>query len=477
MRATTRLRQLLNAPGIIVAPGAYDGFSARLIEAAGFRCVYMTGAGTAASHLGQPDLGLATLTEMANHAGHLASCVSLPVVADADTGYGNVLNVVRTVREYEKAGVAGLHIEDQVAPKKCGHIAGKQVIPTEEFCDKIRAASEYRTDPDFVIIARTDARAVTSLEDAIDRGNRYAQAGADLIFFEAPQTEDEIRRVAREIKAPLLANMVIGGKTPAIKVAELERLGFKMVIFPAVCMAAAVPAMEKSLAFLKETGPTGSRARAGPDGHLPPGGLRLVARHRGEVRGAVMAPLGNADMPTMFEKIWDRHVVAEGPGGQSLLYIDRHLLHEGATHAFARLEQGGARRCAGPAGLRRHRRPLRAHRAGIAGPSPTPRSAAWWRTSAAPRASRASRSSGRGEPRQGIVHVIGPEQGLTQPGIILVCGDSHTATHGAFGALAFGIGSTEVEHVLATQCLWQRRPKVMRITVTGARPRASRPRT
>src|SRR6266404_4113663 len=242
MRATTRLRQMLNAPGIIVAPGAYDGFSARLIEAAGFQAVYMTGAGTAASHLGQPDLGLATLTEMANHAGHLASAVSLPVIADADTGYGNALNVVRTVREYEKAGVAGLHIEDQ------------QVIPTEEFCDKIRAASEYRTDPDFVIIARTDARAVTSLDDAIDRGNRYAAAGADVIFFEAPQTEDEIRRVAREIKAPLLANMVIGGKTPAIKVAELERIGFKMVIFPAVCMAAAVPAMEKSLAYLKEHG-------------------------------------------------------------------------------------------------------------------------------------------------------------------------------------------------------------------------------
>ena len=132
------------------------------------------------------------------------------MIADADTGYGNALNVVRTVREYEKAGVAGLHIEDQVSPKKCGHIAGKQVIPTEEFCDKIRAASEYRTDPDFVIIARTDARAVTSLEDAIDRGNRYAQAGADLIFFEAPQTEDEIRRVAREIKAlPGIERMVL----------------------------------------------------------------------------------------------------------------------------------------------------------------------------------------------------------------------------------------------------------------------------
>ena len=242
MRPSTRLRQMLKEPGIIVAPGAYDGFSARLIEAAGFRCVYMTGAGTAASHLGLPDLG------------HLASCVSLPVIADADTGYGNVLNVVRTVREYERAGVAGLHMEDQVAPKKCGHIAGKQIIPTQEFCDKIRAASEYRTDPDFVIIARTDARAVTSLDDAIDRGNRAAEAGADVIFIEAPQTEDEIQRVAREVKAPLLANMVQGGKTPAVKIPELERIGFKIVIFPAVCMAAAVPAMEQALESLKSTG-------------------------------------------------------------------------------------------------------------------------------------------------------------------------------------------------------------------------------
>lgn len=254
MRASTRLRQMLKAPGIIVAPGAYDGFSARLIEAAGFEAVYMTGAGTAASHLGQPDLGLATLTEMAAHAAHLASCVSLPLIADADTGYGNVLNVVRTVREYEKAGVAGLHIEDQVAPKKCGHIAGKQVIPTEEFCDKIRAACEYRTDPDLVIIARTDARAVTGLDDAIDRGNRYARAGADMIFFEAPQTVEEVERVAREIEAPLVANMVAGGKTPALKVSEFERLGFRMAIFPAVCMAAAVPAIERALAYLRENG-------------------------------------------------------------------------------------------------------------------------------------------------------------------------------------------------------------------------------
>jgi carboxyvinyl-carboxyphosphonate phosphorylmutase len=254
MRVTSRLRHMLEAPGIIVAPGAYDGFSARLIEAAGFQAVYMTGAGTAASHLGQPDLGLATLTEMAAHAGHLASCVSLPLIADADTGYGNVLNVVRTVGEYERAGAAGLHLEDQVAPKKCGHIAGKQVVPAKEFADKIRAAAEYRTDPDFVIIARTDARAVTSLDDAIERANLYAEAGADVIFVEAPQTEDEIHRVAREVKAPLLANMVQGGRTPALKAVELEQLGFKIVIFPAVCMAAAVTAIEGALARLKESG-------------------------------------------------------------------------------------------------------------------------------------------------------------------------------------------------------------------------------
>jgi 2,3-dimethylmalate lyase len=252
MRMTTRLRRMLEAPGIVVAPGAYDGFSARLVEAAGFPAVYMTGAGTAASHLGQPDLGLTTLTEMATHAAHLTACCSVPLIADADTGYGNVLNVVRTVREYERAGVAGLHLEDQVAPKKCGHIAGKQVIPAREFADKIRAAAEYRTDPDLVIIARTDARAVTSLDDAIERGNLYAEAGADVIFVEAPETEDEIQRVAREVRAPLLANMVQGGRTPPVKISELERLGFKIVIFPAVCMAAAVPAMERALALLKE---------------------------------------------------------------------------------------------------------------------------------------------------------------------------------------------------------------------------------
>jgi carboxyvinyl-carboxyphosphonate phosphorylmutase len=245
---------MLQAPGIIVAPGAYDGLSARLIERQGFKAVYMTGAGTAASVLGQPDLGLTTLSEMTTHAANIASCVSVPVIADADTGYGNPLNVIRTVREYERAGVAGIHLEDQVFPKKCGHIAGKAVIPMKECAEKIRAAAENRTDPDFVIIARTDARAVNGIDDAIERGLRYREAGADVIFVEAPTNREEIERVAREIKAPLLSNQVPGGKTPGLTAIELEKLGYKIVIFPVVSLMAATLAIEKALAQLKETG-------------------------------------------------------------------------------------------------------------------------------------------------------------------------------------------------------------------------------
>lgn len=254
MRATTTLRRMLNEPGIIVAPGAYDGISARLIERHGFKAVYMTGAGTAASALGQADLGLTTLTEMATHAAHIAGCISLPLIADADTGYGNPLNVIRTVREYERAGVAALHLEDQVFPKKCGHIAGKAVIPMREFAEKIRAAAENRTDPDFIIIARTDARAVNGIDDAIERGLCYREAGADVIFVEAPTSREEIERVAREIKAPLLSNQVPGGKTPGLTVMELEKLGYKMVIFPVVSLMAATLAIESALTKLKEHG-------------------------------------------------------------------------------------------------------------------------------------------------------------------------------------------------------------------------------
>ncbi|MGE4096093.1 MAG: oxaloacetate decarboxylase [Candidatus Binatia bacterium] len=254
MRTTTRLRKMLEDPGIIVAPGAYDGISARLIEKHGFHAVYMTGAGTAASVLGQPDLGLTTMTEMVTHAGHLASCIAIPLIADADTGYGNPLNVIRTIREYERAGVAGCHLEDQVFPKKCGHIAGKAVIPAKEFAEKIRAAAENRTDPDFVIIARTDARAVNGIDDAIERGLLYREAGADVIFVEAPTSTEEIMRIAQEIKAPLLSNQVAGGKTPPLTVKELETLGYKIVLFPVMTLMAATLAIEGALVNLQKQG-------------------------------------------------------------------------------------------------------------------------------------------------------------------------------------------------------------------------------
>ena len=182
-----RLRELMAQPSTLVAPGAYDGISARLIEAAGFQALYRTGGGTSASYLGHPDLGLLTLTEMVDHARRIAASVRIPVIADADTGYGNALNVIRTVHEFERAGVAGIHLEDQVFPKRCGFLRGKAVIPREEFVTKIKAAVSERLSDDFVIIARTDARAVEGLDAAIERCKYYADAGADALFFEAPE--------------------------------------------------------------------------------------------------------------------------------------------------------------------------------------------------------------------------------------------------------------------------------------------------
>src|SRR5213080_5354161 len=199
MRATTCLRELLAGPDLLVAPGAYDALSARLIAQAGFSAVYMTGFGTAASVLGQPDVGLLTMSEMVSRAAALAAIVGdRPLIADADTGYGNPINVRRTVREYERAGVAAVHIEDQVWPKKCGHMEGKQVIPVDEMVQKVRAAVEARQDPDLVIIARTDANAVHGLEDAIHRGKAYHEAGADVIFIEAPRSMTELRSIKQK---------------------------------------------------------------------------------------------------------------------------------------------------------------------------------------------------------------------------------------------------------------------------------------
>ena len=254
MRVTTRLRELLADPGLIVAPGAYDALSARLIAQAGFSVVYMTGFGTAASVLGQPDVGLLTMSEMVSRAAALAAVVGdLPLIADADTGYGNPINVRRTIHEYERAGVAGLHIEDQVWPKKCGHLEGKQVIPMDEMVQKIRAAIDARQDPDFVIIARTDANAVYGLEDAIQRGQAYREAGADVIFIEAPRSIEELSTIAQAFPGmPLLFNWAESGKTPALSLDEIRTLGYKLVLFPVSMLFTATRAMLDLLEVFKQ---------------------------------------------------------------------------------------------------------------------------------------------------------------------------------------------------------------------------------
>jgi carboxyvinyl-carboxyphosphonate phosphorylmutase len=250
-----RLRELLDAGGTIVAPGAFDPLAARLVEGAGFPAVYMTGFGTSAALLGRPDVGLLTMTEMAGNAGRIADCVDIPVIADADTGYGNALNVIRTIQAYEAAGVAAVHIEDQVAPKKCGHMEGKLVIPAEEMAQKIRAAAEARAQPEFMIIARTDARAVEGLEAALDRARLYQQAGADALFIEALTTEQEAAEAARAFPdVPLLFNWAEGGKTPPLSLDRLRQLGYRIVIFPISTLLAATAAMRRVLADIAQAG-------------------------------------------------------------------------------------------------------------------------------------------------------------------------------------------------------------------------------
>jgi 2-methylisocitrate lyase-like PEP mutase family enzyme len=250
----TSLRELLQRPEPVLAPGAYDALSARLIEAGGFPAVYMTGFGTAASLLGRPDVGLLGMSEMVANAHRIVEAVSVPVIADADTGYGNPINVVRTVHEYEQAGVAAIHIEDQLAPKKCGHMEGKQLVPADEMVAKLRAAVAARRS-DLVLIARTDARAVEGLEQALDRARRYRDAGADVIFFEAPQTEVEIETVARQLEdVPLLFNWAEGGKTPPVSYQYLRELGFRIIIFPIGALLAATRGIRELLAVIQSDG-------------------------------------------------------------------------------------------------------------------------------------------------------------------------------------------------------------------------------
>jgi methylisocitrate lyase len=255
MDATTHLRELIEAEDILPVMGAYDALSASLVEQAGGDAVYMSGSSVATSVHGYPDVGLTTMTEMADRARQMATAVDIPVFCDADTGYGNPLNVRRTVEEYETAGVAGLHIEDQTFPKKCGHFEDKDVIPTEEMVQKLRAATDAREDDDFTIIARTDARAVHGFDDAVARSRAYVDAGADVLFFEAPTDEDELRKVGDAFDdVPLLANMTEGGKTPLYSAAEFADFGFDVVIYPATAFKAAAKAMQDVYAEIAETG-------------------------------------------------------------------------------------------------------------------------------------------------------------------------------------------------------------------------------
>ena len=239
--------------GMVSAPGAYDCITARAIERAGFDAVYMTGSGTAAT-LGYPDYGLVTMSEMADNAGRIATATRLPVIADADTGYGNELNAIRTVREYEKRGVAGIHIEDQGFPKKCGHLEDKVIAPIDDYVAKIRAAVSAKADRDFLIIARTDSRAVLGFEEAIKRANLAIEAGADMAFVEAPQSLEEVTAVPRLVKGPCLLNMVWRGKTPDLSLAEAEKIGYKLMILPGLLSRTVVGACDAALRDLKAQG-------------------------------------------------------------------------------------------------------------------------------------------------------------------------------------------------------------------------------
>src|SRR5215207_6451041 len=248
-----RLRELLAGDALVIAPGAYDCLTARIVEQAGFPAVYMTVAGTAAS-LGYPDYGLLTMSEMAQNAARIAAAVDVPVIADADTGFGNELNVVRTVREYGAAGVAALHIEDQVFPKRCGHLDDKAVIAADEFVSRVRAAAENRVDADLVLIARTDACAMLGFDEAVERANRALEAGADVAFIEAPQTLEQVAEVPRRVQGPCLLNVVAGGKTPNVGLDRAAELGYRLAIVPVLLLAAVLAAGDAALTELAATG-------------------------------------------------------------------------------------------------------------------------------------------------------------------------------------------------------------------------------
>jgi 2,3-dimethylmalate lyase len=256
MRKTTLFKKLVMDPEILILPGAYDGLSAKIIEQTGFKAVTFGGYPASGSLLAKPDVSLLTVTEMVNQARYILEAVDIPLFVDADTGHGNVINVARTVKEFERIGVAGLFIEDQVFPKRCGHMEGKQVITTEEMVAKIKAAVDARIDEDLVLMARTDSLAVYGIEEAIERGNRYAEAGADIIFIEAPQSMEDMKKVCREVKAPTSANMVEGGKTPILTAKELQDIGYSIATFPLSAIYAAAYGVRSAMDSLIKSGST-----------------------------------------------------------------------------------------------------------------------------------------------------------------------------------------------------------------------------
>ena len=256
MNPRQALKQLLQRDQLLVAPGCFDGLSARLVEEAGFEAAYLSG-GAVARSMGIPDIGLVTMSEVIERAAQVASAVKIPIIADADTGYGNAINLVRTVREFERTGVAAIHIEDQITPKRCGHLDGKEVIPLAEMQAKLAAAIASRIDPDFCLIGRTDARGVLGLDEAIERGRAFAKLGIDVVFIEAPQSEAELEAIPQALPdIPLLVNVFKGGKTPMVPVARLQQMGYRIAIYPSETQRAGIYAMRMALRLLKREGTT-----------------------------------------------------------------------------------------------------------------------------------------------------------------------------------------------------------------------------
>ena len=258
MNTRQTLKQLLKRNKLLVAPGCFDGLSARLVQEAGFEAAYLSG-GAVARSMGIPDIGLVTMSESIERAVQVVSAINIPIIADADTGYGNAVNLVRSVREFERAGVAAIHIEDQITPKRCGHLDGKEVISLGEMELKLKAALAARSDPDFCIIARTDARGVNGFDDAVTRANAFAQLGVDAIFLEAPQSEEELAEIPKRVpNIPLLVNVFKGGKTPMLPMERLEKMGYRIAIYPSETQRAAIHAMRTALGTLKREGTTES---------------------------------------------------------------------------------------------------------------------------------------------------------------------------------------------------------------------------